>query len=124
MPDRLAQKIGKLIDQGLLKHGDRLPSIRAGAIEYGVAKNTLVEAYERLVALGYIRAQQGSGFFVSKVSPKSEDGRSPHIAQAVDMILLLRSSWSSSMLCVWATDDRRRNGWKDLNSVGTCGRSS
>ena len=51
MPARLAQKIGKLIDQGLLKPGDRLPSIRAGAIEYGVAKNTLVEAYERLGAI-------------------------------------------------------------------------
>ena len=68
LPDQLAQKIGKLIDQGLLKPGHRLPSIRAGAIEYGVAKNTVVEAYERLVALGYVRAQQGSGFFVSKVA--------------------------------------------------------
>ena len=40
LPDQLAQKIGKLIDQGLLKAGQRLPSIRAAAIEYGVAKNT------------------------------------------------------------------------------------
>src|SRR6476646_10599669 len=90
LPDQLAQKIGKLIDQGLLKAGHRLPSIRAAAIEYGVAKNTVVEAYERLVALDYVRAQQGSGFFISKVAQKSQDSRLPHIVQAVDMIWLLR----------------------------------
>src|SRR6476660_1420854 len=90
LPDQLAQTISSLVDQGLLKPGHRLPSIRAAAIEYGVAKNTVIEAYERLVALGYVRAQQGSGFFVSNVAPKSQDSRLPHIVQAVDMIWLLR----------------------------------
>ena len=51
----------KLIDDGLLKPGERLRSIRAGATEHGVSKNTMAEAYERLVALGYLEARRGAG---------------------------------------------------------------
>jgi DNA-binding transcriptional regulator YhcF (GntR family) len=98
LPDQLAQKIGKLIDQGLLKAGHRLPSIRAAAIEYGVAKNTVVEAYERLVALGYVRAQQGSGFLIW-VAQRSWTVAC-RILSAVDMIGSCANNWSSIMLCV------------------------
>ena len=44
--------------------GDRLPSIRALAAETGVSPSTVVEAYDRLVAEGVIRARRGSGFYV------------------------------------------------------------
>ena len=59
----------------------------------------MVEAYERLVALGYVRAQQGSGFFVSKVAHRSQDSRLPHIVQAVDMIWLLREQLGAAICC-------------------------
>jgi DNA-binding transcriptional MocR family regulator len=45
--------------------GDRLPSIRRFAGQMGVSPSTVVEAYDRLAAEGMIRAQRGSGFFVS-----------------------------------------------------------
>ena len=117
LPDQLAQKIGKLIDQGLLKAGHRLPSIRAAAIEYGVAKNTVVEAYERLVALGYVRAQQGSGFFISKVAQKSQDSRLPHIVQAVDMIWLLREQLEQHY-AVRIGDGRPPQAWMEGSELG------
>lgn len=45
--------------------GDRLPSIRSFAKTMGVSPSTVVEAYDRLVAEGLIRAKVGSGFYVA-----------------------------------------------------------
>ncbi|HEY4547890.1 MAG TPA: winged helix-turn-helix domain-containing protein, partial [Pedomonas sp.] len=47
-----------------LAPGDRLPSIRGFAQTMGVSPSTVVEAYDRLVAEGLIRARPGSGFYV------------------------------------------------------------
>ena len=49
----------------VLGPGDRLPSIRSLAGTMGVSPSTVVEAYDRLAAEGLIRAQRGSGFYVS-----------------------------------------------------------
>lgn len=88
---RIVADLVKLIEDGLLKPGDRLPSIRAGADQYGIAKNSMVEVYDRLVALGYARAQHGSGFFVTALHrPRPVETRPPHIAEAVDLVWLLR----------------------------------
>lgn len=44
--------------------GDRLPSIRRLATTMGVSPSTVVQAYDRLVAEGLVRARRGSGFYV------------------------------------------------------------
>jgi DNA-binding transcriptional MocR family regulator len=49
-----------------LVSGDRLPSIRSFAATLGVSPSTVVEAYDRLVAEGLIRARRGSGFYVAR----------------------------------------------------------
>ncbi|MDE1918016.1 MAG: PLP-dependent aminotransferase family protein [Sphingomonadales bacterium] len=50
----------------MLGAGDRLPSIRRLATAMGVSPATVVEAYDRLVAEGVIRAVPKSGFFVAR----------------------------------------------------------
>lgn len=49
--------------------GERLPSVRGLAATMKVAPSTVVEAYDRLVAEGLIRARRGSGFFVAANVP-------------------------------------------------------
>jgi DNA-binding transcriptional MocR family regulator len=49
----------------VLLPSERLPSIRGFASTMGVSASTVVEAYDRLVAEGLIRAVRGSGFYVS-----------------------------------------------------------
>lgn len=49
--------------------GDRLPSIRALAASMAVSPSTVVEAYDRLVAEGVIRARRGAGFHVATAEP-------------------------------------------------------
>lgn len=62
--ERLVGELRHRIDQRLLRSGSRLPSIRQCADRYGVSRFTVVEAYERLVALGYLESRRGSGFYV------------------------------------------------------------
>jgi GntR family transcriptional regulator/MocR family aminotransferase len=63
--DRLRQGILS----GTLVPGARLPPSRHLAEELGVARQTVVIAYERLAAEGYVRARVGSGTFVATDLP-------------------------------------------------------
>ena len=63
--DRLRQGILS----GTLPPGARLPPSRHLADELGVARQTVVIAYERLAAEGYVRARVGSGTFVAADLP-------------------------------------------------------
>lgn len=54
---------------GSLPAGARLPPTRALAGELGVARQTVVLAYERLASEGYVRARTGSGTYVATDLP-------------------------------------------------------
>lgn len=54
----------QMVDDGALRPGAKLPSIRQFAHANGVSVYTVVDAYDRLVALGYFQSQANSGFFV------------------------------------------------------------
>ncbi len=54
---------------GALPGGGRLPATRSLAREFGVARQTVVLAYERLAAEGYVRGRTGSGTYVSTDLP-------------------------------------------------------
>ena len=45
--------------------GTRIPSIREFARVHRVSRFTVVEAYDRLVAMGYLEARRGSGFYTT-----------------------------------------------------------
>ncbi|UKS27084.1 PLP-dependent aminotransferase family protein [Paenibacillus sp. HWE-109] len=52
--------------QGEMHSGERLPSTRDLAASLRVSRNIVVEAYEQLLAEGYIEGRHGSGTFVSE----------------------------------------------------------
>ncbi|MCB8881097.1 PLP-dependent aminotransferase family protein [Acidisoma cellulosilytica] len=64
--DLVAQGILQQIATGVLRPGDRVRSIRDEAQLLGVAKNTVVDAYIRLVAQGVLQSRPGSGYYVSR----------------------------------------------------------
>ncbi|MBN9512695.1 MAG: PLP-dependent aminotransferase family protein [Alphaproteobacteria bacterium] len=57
--------IRRQIDDRLLRPGTKLPSIRKLAETYRISRFTAVESYDRLVALGYLEARRGAGFFTT-----------------------------------------------------------
>src|ERR1051326_4424567 len=50
---------------GALRAGTKLPSSRAMAARLGVARASVVAAYEQLLAEGYAEGRHGSGTFVA-----------------------------------------------------------
>ena len=52
--------------QGKLKAGDKLPSVRALAVELTVNVNTVQRALRELTAQGYICSKRGEGNFVTE----------------------------------------------------------
>ncbi len=55
--------------EGRLLAGARLPATRDLAQQLGVARGTIVSAYEQLAGEGYLRGQRGAGSFVSDRLP-------------------------------------------------------
>ncbi len=66
---QLYQSVQKSILSGTLVPGTRLPSTRALADELGISRNTIVAAFEQLLAEGYVEARVGSGTHVAHALP-------------------------------------------------------
>lgn len=67
---QLCDRIRRLIETGEMSRGTRLPSTRHLAKELGIARNVAIEAYEQLIAEGYLVGRVGSGTFVAEgISP-------------------------------------------------------
>jgi len=67
--DQIVRTVQSRIDDKLLRTGARMPSIRQFAETHGVSRFTVVEAYDRLVAQGFLESRRGSGFYVRERSP-------------------------------------------------------
>ncbi len=62
----LEDELREAVRAGRLAPGSRLPSSRTLAVDLGIARNTVAEAYAQLVAEGWLVARQGSGTWVAE----------------------------------------------------------
>lgn len=62
--ENIVNEIKRLIELGVLKQGEKLPSVRLYAVEHRVNPNTVAKAYTALEADGYLRVQPKQGAFV------------------------------------------------------------
>lgn len=65
---QIADQIRSQCVAGLLKPGDRMPSVRELARELTVNQNTVLHVYERMTAEGWLETRHGSGTFVKSNS--------------------------------------------------------
>ncbi|CAM3781672.1 GntR family transcriptional regulator [Polaromonas hydrogenivorans] len=63
--EALASEIATSIQTGVLRCGDRLPSVRQASASRGVSPSTVFEAYYLLEAKGLVRARERSGYYVA-----------------------------------------------------------
>lgn len=113
---QIADSLIQQIELGQLSPGARLPSIRVAAEGHGVSKNTVTDAYDRLVATGYIHPRRGSGFYVQSSSPAPSVVRSEHVTEAVDAVSLLREQLNQHYE-VRTGDGRLPAAWMESSEI-------
>ena len=114
--DQVTQAVIRLIETETFKVGARLPSIRQAAVEYSVSKNTIIEAYDRLVAAGWIVSRPGSGFSVRQRERLPVSDRPQHVAEAIDIASLLSAQLEESF-SIRVGDGRPPASWTEESEV-------
>lgn len=114
---RIADHLVQQIESGRMPTGTRLPSIRVAAQGHGVSKNTVTDAYDRLVATGYIVPRRGAGFYVQSATPAQPAPVSEHVTEAVDLVSLLREQLNQHYE-VRAGDGRLPVSWMEGSEIG------
>lgn len=82
---QLYEALRRAVLSGQLPPGARLPSTRALADDLGVARMTVVHAFEQLAAEGYLDGRVGAGSYVARLHDNAEPahpGASPSSAPA------------------------------------------
>ena len=69
---QIAAQIRAQCASGALQPGQRLPSVRALALELAVNQNTILRVYERLTAEGLLQRRHGDGTFVANRVPTGQ----------------------------------------------------
>jgi GntR family transcriptional regulator/MocR family aminotransferase len=77
---QLYEQLRWSIEAGQLRPGTRLPATRTLAKELGVSRNTVLVAYDRLLAEGYLDGRVGSGTLVASRDTMREEESTPHKA--------------------------------------------
>jgi GntR family transcriptional regulator/MocR family aminotransferase len=72
--ESLIRALREAVRTGRLAPGTRLPPSRSLAVDLGVARNTVADAYGELVAEGWLTARQGSG---TRVAPRTLPAPAP-----------------------------------------------
>jgi GntR family transcriptional repressor for pyruvate dehydrogenase complex len=72
--DAVAAQLGRLIEAGEYKAGEKLPPERVLAEQFGVGRSSMREALRSLEADGLVRVQHGIGVFAVDRSERAERG--------------------------------------------------
>ncbi|MFJ2985480.1 MULTISPECIES: PLP-dependent aminotransferase family protein [unclassified Pseudomonas] len=101
---QLTDHLQAWIEQQRLRPGARLPSIRTLARTQAISASCVIEAYDRLVASGWLEARHGTGFFVAERKPglalddqpvwgEAGDGSWRQFREGHDQLLKLGCGW-------------------------------
>jgi GntR family transcriptional regulator/MocR family aminotransferase len=93
----LYRQLRTAIAEGRLAPGSQLPPTRRAEAFFGVSRNTVAEAYARLISEGYAVSRHGAGTYVAERAPQPS---APAVTPAVDYRLnpfWLRGDVSAAM---------------------------
>jgi GntR family transcriptional regulator/MocR family aminotransferase len=130
---QLERELRAAVQSGRLPAGTALPSTRAFAQDLALSRGVVVEAYEQLLAEGYLRARRGSG---TRVAPHRRINTLPPVEEPQaapprydfrpglpDLRLFPRRSWGASVRRVLATAPDDALDYPDARGVA-CARAS
>ncbi|QFQ95787.1 PLP-dependent aminotransferase family protein [Streptomyces phaeolivaceus] len=120
----LQAALREAIRSGRLARGTRLPSSRELAADLGVSRGLVTDAYEQLVAEGYLRSGRGAGTWVGAavraappracdLAPRSPGARADFVPGTPDLSLFPRAAWAAAQRGVLAELPHRALGYPD-----------
>ncbi len=102
----IAERYKEYIRLGIIKNGEKLPSVRVAAGELGVNPNTVARAYSCLEADGYIRALPKKGAYVIFETADSGEPDKKNVIFALRDMGVSRSTLEKWIEEVYTEDDR------------------
>lgn len=69
--EQIQTQILRFIEAGVLKPGDKLPSVRQLAVDNGINPNTAARAYAQLEAAGYVYNLPKKGVYIAEIDTGS-----------------------------------------------------
>ena len=114
--DQIVAGVKRQIEGRLLRPGTKLPSIRVLADSHKVSRFTVVEAYDRLVAMGYLQSRRGAGFYTA-ATPGSPERLQPASSDAntrnEELVWLIRRLLEADENALLAGGPWLPNSWLD-----------
>lgn len=86
--EQIKSQIEKFIKNGIIKPGDKLPSVRKLAEELGINPNTVVKAYQKLEDDKLIYTVNKKGVFVAD---GNEEEKNSHHDDALSLLTMLKA---------------------------------
>lgn len=95
LAEQIELRLGDWLREGRLAAGARLPSIRQLAGQLGVSPNTVVVAYDRLVAAGLVEARASAGYYAAAPAEAGPAGAAALLeaGEAQDAVWLAQQSF-------------------------------
>ncbi|MFE7133893.1 PLP-dependent aminotransferase family protein [Streptomyces sp. NPDC057638] len=120
----LQSALREAVRGGRLAAGTRLPSSRELAADLGVSRGLVTEAYEQLIAEGYLRSNRGSGTWVGDVARSPAHAARDHTPRppgvrvdfrpgSPDPALFPRAAWAAAHRSVLAELPHEALGYPD-----------
>lgn len=108
----LADSLEREIRQGAYKVGEKLPSLREITRERAYGKNTVVAAFELLVARGLVEPRRGAGFYVKDIAAPADMDTPEHgLGRAKDIVWLIREQLKVDPQAIRAADGMPPAEW-------------
>lgn len=118
--DQIVAGIQRQIDDRHLRPGTKLPSIRNFADTYNVSRFTVVGAYDRLVAMGYLQSRRGAGFYAAAAPAHAEAAHpvpSDNHKRNEKLVSLIRRLLETDENAVLAGGPWLPNSWLDETGI-------
>ena len=88
--EQVKEDLRRLVVSGVLRPGDKLPSVRELAGQLAINPNTIQRAYRELETEGYIVSVPGKGSFAAERESENDRRRAELLAQLAETVKELR----------------------------------
>jgi DNA-binding transcriptional MocR family regulator len=116
LADQIVAGVKRQVDERHLRPGTKLPSIRGFAESYNVSRFTVVEAYDRLVAMGLLQSRPGAGFYVA-TAPATHPASSDNHKRNEELVWLIRRLLESDENTLFAGGPWLPHSWLDEGGI-------